>query len=128
MGGKVILHKEDQAQLFCKKAWLNFTTYMKDGHYIKVSIKMCTHSSPVGRNRSWPPLAGIILSHDHYDHLDHSVMVQLKDKNIPFYCSLGVGDILEKWGIKRERITEMDWGGTIGLCPVSSSCKTTPSE
>jgi len=63
----------------------------------------------------WPELDGIILSHDHYDHLDHSVMLQLKEKKMPFYCSIGVGDILVKWGIDRNRITELDWKDTVTI-------------
>lgn len=60
-----------------------------------------------------PQLEGIIISHDHYDHLDYHVMQQLKTGTVPFYTSLGVGGILESWGINKSRITEMDWGNTV---------------
>ena len=59
-----------------------------------------------------PPLDGIIISHDHYDHLDELAMRKFAGDNIPFYCSLGVGAHLEKWRISRSRITELDWGAT----------------
>src|ERR1043165_2584453 len=41
-----------------------------------------------------PPLDAIILSHDHYDHLDKSVIKQLATSAVPFYCSLGVAQYL----------------------------------
>ena len=63
----------------------------------------------------WPKLDAIILSHDHYDHLDKFTMKQLVDMDVPFYCSLGVGAHLVKWGIAKNRITEMDWGDMVTI-------------
>ena len=60
-----------------------------------------------------PPLDAVLLSHDHYDHLDKETIKFFKDKTIPFYCSLGVGTHLENWGIKGNFITEMDWGDSV---------------
>ena len=59
-----------------------------------------------------PALDAIILSHDHYDHLDYPTIRRLAHINTPVYCSLGVGGIIEKWGINHSRITELDWGNT----------------
>ncbi|HXL57225.1 MAG TPA: MBL fold metallo-hydrolase [Chitinophagaceae bacterium] len=56
-----------------------------------------------------PQLDAIIISHDHYDHLDKAVIEQLANITVPFYCSLGVGQYLEQWGVHKSRITEMDW-------------------
>ena len=56
-----------------------------------------------------PPLDAIIISHDHYDHLDRAVIQQLANTTVPFYCSLKVGQYLEQWGVHKSRITEMDW-------------------
>jgi L-ascorbate metabolism protein UlaG (beta-lactamase superfamily) len=56
-----------------------------------------------------PHLDGIIISHDHYDHLDDKTVIELAKKGTPFYCSLGVGPILEKWGIAKQQINEFDW-------------------
>jgi L-ascorbate metabolism protein UlaG (beta-lactamase superfamily) len=60
-----------------------------------------------------PPLDAIILSHDHYDHLDKKTIKFFSDKNIPFYCSLGVGEHLNNWGVERNFINEMDWGDSV---------------
>lgn len=59
-----------------------------------------------------PVLDAVILSHDHYDHLDIIAIKKLVNINVPFFCSLGVGEHLVRWGIPRARITEMDWGQT----------------
>jgi hypothetical protein len=60
-----------------------------------------------------PPLDAIILSHDHYDHLDKSTIKFFSDKTIPFYCSLGVGQYIERWGVAKNYITELDWGDSV---------------
>jgi L-ascorbate metabolism protein UlaG (beta-lactamase superfamily) len=62
-----------------------------------------------------PPLDAIIVSHDHYDHLDSGTINFFVDKEVPFYCSLGVGPYLEKCGIPKEFVHEMDWGDGIML-------------
>lgn len=51
----------------------------------------------------------VILSHDHYDHLDYPSIMKLKDKVGHFYTPLGVGAHLRSWGIEDDKITEMDW-------------------
>lgn len=56
-----------------------------------------------------PPLDAVLVSHDHYDHLDRSTIRALARGDVPFITSLGVGTVLEKWGIPPERITELDW-------------------
>ncbi|OAB40808.1 MBL fold metallo-hydrolase [Paenibacillus glacialis] len=56
-----------------------------------------------------PSIDAILLSHDHYDHLDYGSIMKLKEKVNHFFVPLGVGAHLERWGISQERITEMDW-------------------
>ena len=51
----------------------------------------------------------VLLSHDHYDHLDHTTIVQMTDWKCRFVAPLGVGAHLQYWGIAAERITELDW-------------------
>jgi len=59
--------------------------------------------------RSLPPLDAIVVSHDHYDHLDISAIRELAKRDVPFVTSLGVGAHLEGWGVPPERVVELDW-------------------
>ena len=56
-----------------------------------------------------PPLDAVVLSHDHYDHLDYATIVALKDRDLTFVAPLGVGAHLERWGVPTSRIVELDW-------------------
>lgn len=56
-----------------------------------------------------PELDAIVISHDHYDHLDYPTIRALRDTSVPFVTALGVGAHLEAWGIAPERIIELDW-------------------
>jgi L-ascorbate metabolism protein UlaG (beta-lactamase superfamily) len=51
----------------------------------------------------------LILTHDHYDHLDYKTIVELLPKVKGFYTGLGVGAHLEHWGVPAGKITELDW-------------------
>ncbi len=51
----------------------------------------------------------VILSHDHYDHMDSHTMKQLSSTNTLFYVPLGVKKILESWGCKPNNIKELNW-------------------
>ena len=59
--------------------------------------------------REMPPVDIVIISHDHYDHLDYPTIRALVKSDVPFVTSLGVGAHLEGWGIPPQRITELDW-------------------
>ena len=56
-----------------------------------------------------PPIKGVILSHDHYDHLDHAAVLELAPKVEMFVTPLGVGDRLIGWGIPAEKVRQLDW-------------------
>ncbi|MBW1298316.1 MBL fold metallo-hydrolase [Aquimarina litoralis] len=56
-----------------------------------------------------PNIDAVIISHDHYDHLDYESIMKLKDKVDRFYTPLGVGSHLQEWGIPRKKIVELDW-------------------
>ena len=51
----------------------------------------------------------VLISHDHYDHLDMPTIAALAETGVMFYAPLGVGAHLERWGVSPERIQEMDW-------------------
>ena len=56
-----------------------------------------------------PGLDAVLLSHDHYDHLNSPSIRQLARLRVPFITSLGVGARLEKLGVDHSLITELDW-------------------
>ncbi len=62
-----------------------------------------------------PRIDLVLVSHDHYDHLDHPTIKALAKTRVPFVTSLGVGMHLEAWGVPADRITELDWWGSVEL-------------
>ncbi|MHB1938269.1 MAG: MBL fold metallo-hydrolase [Acidobacteriaceae bacterium] len=66
-----------------------------------------------------PPLDAVLLSHDHYDHLDRGTIKRLagllKGQSTRFIVSLGLRRYLEAWGIAPQKITELNWGQTTSL-------------
>lgn len=62
-----------------------------------------------------PKIDAIIISHDHYDHLDYGSIIALKEKVDIFFVPLGVGAHLESWGIPSANIKELDWWENISL-------------
>lgn len=56
-----------------------------------------------------PPVDVVVISHDHYDHLDYKTILKLKNSVKKFYMPLGVGAHLERWGVPAEKIVELDW-------------------
>ena len=56
-----------------------------------------------------PALDGVLISHDHYDHLDMRSIVALNRPGLRFFVPLGVGAHLEYWGVPPDQIEEMDW-------------------
>ena len=56
-----------------------------------------------------PAIDYLILTHDHYDHLDFKTIRKLKSKVSNIICSLGISSHLKHWGIDENKITELDW-------------------
>ena len=59
-----------------------------------------------------PQIDYLILTHDHYDHLDFKTVGKLKNKIGHIYCSLGVASHLKYWSFDINKITELDWWQT----------------
>lgn len=73
-----------------------------------------------------PALDLVVITHDHYDHLEYDTITALRDRVARFVCPLGVGMHLERWGVAPARILEADWWESIG---VEGVCMTfTPSQ
>ena len=105
-------------------SWFGHSTALLeiDGYRVltdPVWSERCSPSDVVGPGRMHPPpvpleslpaLDAIVVSHDHYDHLDIDTIIGLaRSQWAPFVVPLGVGSHLREWGIPDERIIELDW-------------------
>ncbi|MFK7984688.1 MAG: MBL fold metallo-hydrolase [Sandaracinaceae bacterium] len=103
--------------------WLGHSTLLIeiDGHRFLTDPVWGPRSSPVtwaGPRRWYPPplalddvpaLDAVIISHDHYDHLDYPTFVAMRDWDTTFVVPLGVDAHLAYWGIPEDRIVALDW-------------------
>lgn len=78
--------------------------------------------------RALPPLDLVLVSHDHYDHLDYPTIRELARQPVPFVTALGVGAHLEAWGVAPERIVELDWWQSWTLPHADLTVHATPSQ
>jgi len=79
------------------------------GSAAPVSFMVKRFQKPVLSLNELPQIDYIVISHDHYDHLDMESIKFFKHKSAKFVTPLGVGSHLQKWGIEKGRITEFDW-------------------
>lgn len=56
-----------------------------------------------------PDIDYLIITHDHWDHLDYQTIMQLKDRIGRIICPLGVGEHFEYWGFEEDQLIELDW-------------------
>lgn len=104
--------------------WFGHSSFLLqiDGHNILLDPMLSDVASPytwLGSSRftstlpitteKLPAIHAVIISHDHYDHLDYATIRKLKDKVGQFYVPLGVGAHLERWGVDKVTIHELDW-------------------
>ena len=68
---------------------------------------------PIIKPDELPKIDYVLISHDHYDHLDEETIVFFKRKKTIFIVPLGVKQHLTKWGIEDDRILELDWWQSI---------------
>jgi L-ascorbate metabolism protein UlaG (beta-lactamase superfamily) len=73
-----------------------------------------------------PPIDAVILSHDHFDHLDRDTIRALIDKVGRFYTTLGVGARLVAWGVPADRVVELDWWQEASFGPLTLAA--TPAQ
>jgi L-ascorbate metabolism protein UlaG (beta-lactamase superfamily) len=112
------------AQSGLRATWLGHSTVLIeiDGHRVLTDPVWGTRASPFRllgpkrfqpvplRLRQMPEVDVVVISHDHYDHLDYPTLSALaRHSGVPFVTSLGVGAHLQAWGVAAERITELDW-------------------
>lgn len=70
-----------------------------------------------------PAIDAVIISHDHYDHLDiHTIKTLARSQRATFYVPLGIGAHLLTWGLPPERIVELDWDESAELGSLRLVC------
>lgn len=109
--------------------WFGHSSYFIqiDGKRILVDPVFSNSASPISSyNKSFdgtnqfsieniPHIDYLIISHDHWDHLDYPTVTGLKPKIGKIICGLGVGEHFEYWGFDKDKIIEMDWNEDISL-------------
>ncbi|MDT0648045.1 MBL fold metallo-hydrolase [Zunongwangia sp. F260] len=118
--------KTDLSQISSDKpviVWFGHSSYFIDfnGYRVLVDPVFSRNASPVkffGKSfrgadkyevEDFPEIDLLILTHDHYDHLDYPSIMKLKSRIKKIVTSLGVGAHLEYWGLEKSGITELDW-------------------
>ena len=71
---------------------------------------------------SIPFIDFVVLSHDHYDHLDFSTIKQIKDNVETFLVPLGIGSHLKSWDVEEKNINEMNWGQSYKINDIEFIC------
>src|SRR3954469_4701076 len=80
------------------------------------------HPAPVPLS-ALPPVDAVVISHDHYDHLDlPTVRALLSTQSAPFVVPLGIGAHLRGWGVPEDRIVELDWNGATTIAGLTLTC------
>ncbi|MDC1067758.1 MBL fold metallo-hydrolase [Candidatus Kapabacteria bacterium] len=81
---------------------------------IYVTTKRFDYEKPIPLD-DLKDIDAVIISHDHYDHLDYPTIKKIKKNVKHFYTMLGVGSHLQRWGVNSDKITELDWWQSIKL-------------
>ena len=111
--------------------WLGHSSYYMQlaGKRILIDPVMSGYGAPVPfANRAFagtdvyktsdiPDIDVLVISHEHWDHLDYDTIMNLKSRIKTVVCPLGVGEYFEQWGFAPEQIKEEDWNTKIVLAP-----------
>jgi L-ascorbate metabolism protein UlaG (beta-lactamase superfamily) len=112
-----------------RATWIGWASVLVelDGRYVLTDPIWSEHCSPstlVGPKRFHPPpialdelpsIDVVVISHDHYDHLDMPAVRFLGARGTHFAVPLGVGAHLERWGVPADQIHELDWNESLEL-------------
>jgi L-ascorbate metabolism protein UlaG (beta-lactamase superfamily) len=80
------------------------------------------HPAPVPLT-DLPEVDAVLISHDHYDHLDlPTVRELLRRQRAPFVVPLGIGAHLRRWGVPEDRVVELDWDGEVQIAGLTLTC------
>ncbi|WP_223529274.1 MBL fold metallo-hydrolase [Pseudomonas sp. A-RE-23] len=111
--------------------WLGHSSYFVQlgGQRILIDLVFSTYAAPIpGVNKAFegtslyttddiPEIDALLISHDHYDHLDYPTVQALQPKVRKVIVGLGVGAHFERWGYDMGVVREADWNEVIALTP-----------
>lgn len=63
----------------------------------------------VYKPKDFPDIDYLVISHDHWDHLDYKAVKELEPRVGKVILGLGVGEHFERWGYPKEKLIELDW-------------------
>jgi L-ascorbate metabolism protein UlaG (beta-lactamase superfamily) len=102
-GHASVLVEIDGARVLCDPVWSERVSPLQFAGPRRL------HEPPV-QLESLPEIDAILISHDHYDHLDMAtVRTLVRTQTAPFLVPLGIGAHLERWKVPADRIIELDW-------------------
>ena len=121
--------------------WFGHSSYLMqiDGKKLLIDPVLTKNASPLYNTNvafkgadvytydSLPKIDYLVLTHDHYDHLDYTTFKKIQANVSKIVCPLGVGAHLEYWGFPKENITELDWFESASLMD-SLSITATPAR
>ncbi|MDA8455725.1 MBL fold metallo-hydrolase [Acidovorax sp. GBBC 3334] len=88
--------------------WLTDPVFSERASPVSFAGPKRFHAPPLSID-DLPPIRGVVLSHDHYDHLDRAAILALAPKVEQFVTPLGVGDRLIAWGVPAAKVRQFDW-------------------
>jgi L-ascorbate metabolism protein UlaG (beta-lactamase superfamily) len=116
--------------------WFGHSSFLVDMDGTRILIdpmwgERASPSSLVGPKRFFDPPIGlddlplvdaVVLSHDHYDHLNEETIKALRTRIPLFIAPLGVGAHLEYWGVEADKVAETDWWETVEVGSLKLVC------
>lgn len=109
--------------------WLGHSSFylQLDGRRILIDPVLSSYAAPFSfLNKAFaasyiytaedmPPIDLLVVSHDHWDHLDYPTVTALRKQVKAVVCPLGVGQYFEQWGYSSERVKEADWFSEVSI-------------
>ncbi|MDG0800721.1 MBL fold metallo-hydrolase [Pectobacterium polaris] len=132
--GAIPAMKTDLKALDAKRdlvVWLGHSSYFVQmaGKRILIDPVFSANAAPIpwaneafeGTNlysaQDMPDIDVLLISHDHYDHLDYPTVLALRDKVKRVVAGLGVGAHFKRWGYSADQIQEADWNDIVKESP-----------
>lgn len=109
--------------------WFGHSSYLLivSGNKILIDPVFTTNGAPIIKSNvafqgttfitieELPLIDYLVITHDHFDHLDYTTIRKIRSKVGHVICGLGVGSHFDRWGYAPENITELDWWETAHL-------------